>query len=225
MDMRHVFWESRLSAASDRLRKVRRYHDGPKRWLDVGLTLMVGPFLLPVVALLWGVIRLQGGPGFYGHPRMGRDGRMFRCWKLRTMVPDARARLRAHLRADPAAAREWAMHYKLARDPRITPLGRFLRASSLDELPQLWNVLRGEMSLVGPRPVTQSELSEYAGMEWAYLNFRPGLTGLWQISGRNALAYRKRVRLDAAYQLEMGLKTDLRILLQTLPAMWRHRGV
>lgn len=223
--MRHVFWDSRLTAASGRLRRVRRYHDGAKRWLDVGLILAFGPLLVPVVAVLWGMIRLQGGPGFYGHPRLGRDGRVFRCWKLRTMVPDAQARLSAHLRADPAAAREWAMSYKLARDPRVTPLGRFLRASSLDELPQLWNVLRGEMSLVGPRPVTAAELNEYAGVEWAYLNFRPGLTGPWQVSGRNTLDYRTRVRLDAAYQLEMGLRKDLGILLRTLPAMWRYRGI
>ena len=129
----------------------------------------------------------------YGHERIGRGGRPFLCWKVRTMVPDAEARLEAILRADPVRADEWARDHKLRDDPRVTWLGRWLRLTSLDEVPQLWNVLRGEMSLVGPRPVTRPELARYGASARHYLAVRPGLTGMWQLDGRNALPYARRV--------------------------------
>jgi exopolysaccharide production protein ExoY len=212
-------------ARPPRRRALERYRDGAKRRLDIVLVLVLAPLVLPVVAVLWLAVRAGGGPGFFGHERVGLDGRRFRCWKLRTMVPDAEARLRAHLRRDRAAAREWAETYKLRHDPRVTRLGRVLRKTSLDELPQLWNVLRGEMSLVGPRPVPEAELIEYAGYEWAYLSCRPGLTGLWQISGRNAVSYGQRVRFDVEYLLRAGLAEDLRILALTPREVLRRSGV
>lgn len=208
-----------------RLEALRRYQDGAKRWLDVAGAVLLAPVAVPVVGLLWLAVRLDGGPGFFGQDRVGRDGRVFRCWKLRSMVPDAEARLQAHLARDAAAAREWAATYKLRDDPRVTRLGRMLRQTSLDELPQLWNVLKGEMSLVGPRPVPRAELAEYAGYEWAYLSCRPGLTGLWQTGGRNDVSYRQRVRMDVRYLLLAGLRADIAILLRTPLAMMRRTGV
>jgi len=196
-----------------------------KRRVDIGLTLCLAPLAIVIVAPLWGVLKLKGGSGFYGHRRVGRDGYEFTCWKLRTMVPDSEAVLRNHLRFNQAAAREWADHYKLRNDPRVTRLGRFLRKSSLDELPQLWNVLRGDMSLVGPRPVPRDELVEYHGNLRAYLALRPGITGLWQVSGRNAVAYQDRVSLDAEYARRASLWFDLAILLRTIGVLLRRTGI
>ncbi|WP_236861036.1 sugar transferase [Brevirhabdus pacifica] len=207
-----------------RAARALRYRDGLKRGMDVAGSLALAPLWLPLVALCWALVRLDGGPGFYGHARVGRDGRIFRCWKLRSMCPDATARLRRHLRADPAAAREWAQGYKLSRDPRVTPLGRLLRRYRVDELPQFWNVLRGEMSLVGPRPVTAAELAEYRGRDWAYTTFRPGLTGIWQVSGQPR-AYEARIRMDCAYLMRAGPGTDLAILGRTLGVILRGSGV
>lgn len=208
-----------------RRRAMERYREGPKRWLDLLGVCLLLPVVLPVVLACWLAIRADGGPGFFGHWRVGQEGRRFRCWKLRSMVPDAEARLAAHLARNPAAAREWAETYKLRRDPRITRLGRVLRKTSLDELPQLWNVAMGEMSLVGPRPVTEAELAEYAGYEWAYLACRPGLTGLWQVSGRNRVGYADRVRMDVAYLMRAGLAADLAILARTPREVLRRSGV
>ena len=196
-----------------------------KRRGDIGLTLCLAPLAIVIVAPLWCVLKSQGGSGFYGHRRVGRDGYEFTCWKLRTMVPDSEAVLRNHLRFNQAAAREWAHHYKLRNDPRVTRFGRFLRKSSLDELPQLWNVLRGDMSLVGPRPVPRDELVEYHGNLRAYLALRPGITGLWQVSGRNAVAYQDRVSLDLEYARRASLWFDLAILLRTIGVLLRRTGI
>ena len=201
-----------------------RYLSKGKRALDVIGVLALAPIAAPLIGALWCAVRLDGGAGFFGHERVGQDGRAFHCWKLRTMVPDARARLRDHLRHDPAAAREWAQTYKLRNDPRVTRLGRFLRKSSLDELPQLWNVLRGEMSLVGPRPVPRAELLEYAGFERAYYAMRPGITGLWQVSGRNSVTYADRVQMDMTYARKASLLMDLRILGRTIGVVLRRTG-
>ncbi|RMD88924.1 MAG: sugar transferase [Alphaproteobacteria bacterium] len=201
--------------ARPRRAALRRYQDGPKRRLDIAGVLLMAPLALPLIAVLWLLVRLDGGPGFFGHWRVGRDGRAFRCWKLRSMVPDAEARLEALLASDPLLRAEWRAGFKLTRDPRVTRLGRFLRKTSLDELPQLWNVLRGEMSLVGPRPVPRAELAAYGGYAWAYLECRPGLTGLWQVSGRNDTSYEERIRLDVSYLARAGLGTDLAILART----------
>jgi lipopolysaccharide/colanic/teichoic acid biosynthesis glycosyltransferase len=181
---------------------------------------------LPLLGLLAMLIRLDGGPALFHHARIGRGGRPFACVKFRTMTPDAEQRLAALLAVDAGARAEWEMTRKLRRDPRATLIGRFLRASSLDELPQLFNVLRGEMSLVGPRPVTRAELDAYYGDAAArdYASVRPGITGLWQVSGRNDVSYGRRVELDMAYVRNPSLLMDLRILLQTVRIVLLRRG-
>lgn len=147
-----------------------------KRVLDIALSILLLPILLPVLAVLCVLVMRDGGPGLFGHARVGRNGKVFKCWKVRTMVTDAQARLDALLESDPQAREEWDRDRKLRNDPRITRLGAFLRQSSLDELPQIFNVLKGEMSLVGPRPVTAPELDRYGGGKSAYLALRPGVT-------------------------------------------------
>ncbi len=160
------------------------------------------------------------------HERIGRDGAPFPCLKFRTMVRDADRVLEEHLARDPAARAEWQAQRKLARDPRVTAIGNLLRRSSLDELPQLFNVLRGEMSLVGPRPVVRVELEEhYAGEAGSlYCRVRPGVTGLWQVSGRSGVSYRERVRLDTEYVRTGSLMLDVAILCRTPWAVLRARG-
>ena len=141
------------------------------------------------------------------------------------MVPDAQARLESLLAADPEARAEWDRDRKLRKDPRVTRIGRFLRRTSLDEVPQLWNVLRGEMSLIGPRPVTAPELEKYGARSWAYLSVRPGITGLWQVSGRNATRYEDRVQMDVDYTHGMSLLWDVWILIRTVGAVIRRTGL
>lgn len=199
----------------------RRY---AKRFLDILLLLVLAaPFVL-VIAMLAIAVRRDGGPAFFGHKRVGQDGRTFRCWKLRTMVPNAEEVLLEYLAKNPDAASEWAAHVKLRNDPRITRLGHVLRATSLDELPQLWNVFVGEMTFVGPRPVTPSEMEKYEGHEQCYLSLRPGITGLWQVSGRNSTDYRERVQLDSQYYATCSLGQDARILFRTFGAVLRRTG-
>jgi exopolysaccharide production protein ExoY len=199
---------------------------GIKRAIDIlgaGAILLL---ILPLMALIILAIRRDGGPALFSHPRIGLGGRSFGCLKFRSMVTDADARLAKLLAEDPAAAAEWAVRRKLARDPRITRIGAFLRSTSLDELPQLLNVLRGEMSLVGPRPVVQQELDQHyspAATE-AYCAMRPGITGLWQVSGRSDTTYAERVALDTRYARDWSLGLDLRILLRTIPAVLQRRG-
>ncbi|MFT8247275.1 sugar transferase [Roseomonas sp. BN140053] len=181
--------------------------------------------LLPLFALLWVAVRRDGGKAFFGHTRIGRHGQRFQCLKFRSMVPDADAALARLLAEDPEAARQWAETRKLPRDPRVTRLGAFLRATSLDELPQLINVLRGEMSLVGPRPVVQDELDRHYGSHRAsYLAVRPGVTGLWQTSGRSSTSYATRVALDCQYVEDFSFASDLRILFRTIPAVLKRTG-
>ncbi|MCA3305958.1 MAG: sugar transferase [Roseomonas sp.] len=196
-----------------------------KRALDiigagVGLVLLA-PFFL-IVALM---VRADGGPAFFAHQRVGRGGKLFGCLKFRSMVVDSQARLEALMANDPTARAEWEATRKLKNDPRITPIGRFLRSTSLDELPQLINVLRGEMSLVGPRPVQEAEIDRYYGASAAhYMAVRPGITGLWQVSGRNETSYESRVALDVAYVSRPSLLADLSILLRTPVAVLSRRG-
>lgn len=171
------------------------------------------------------LIRRDGGPALFRHPRVGLGGVTFSCFKFRSMVIDADARLARLLASDPVAAAEWETRRKLPRDPRITRIGAFLRRTSLDELPQLLNVLRGEMSLVGPRPVVREELDQHYGPATeAYCRTRPGLTGLWQVSGRSDTTYAERVQLDTRYVNEWSLALDLWILLRTIPAVLQRRG-
>jgi lipopolysaccharide/colanic/teichoic acid biosynthesis glycosyltransferase len=193
-----------------------------KRTFDVAFALFLLPVLVPAIAILWSLTRLDGHAGFYGHTRIGRNGKLFRCWKIRTMVPDADARLRRILETDPGAAAEWARTQKLALDPRVTTLGAFLRRTSLDELPQIWNVLRGDMSIVGPRPVTRAEMRRYGPHRVSYLTLKPGITGIWQTSGRSELSYADRVRMDASYLGAMSLRTDLTLVARTLEVVRRR---
>ncbi|MEL6960636.1 MAG: sugar transferase [Pseudomonadota bacterium] len=203
---------------------VPLYERGGKRVFDVILALLLLPVLIPIIALLVIAVCVDGGSGFYGHARIGKEGRRFHCWKIRTMGRNADQVLTDHLRASPAAAEEWARTHKLTDDPRVTRLGRFLRRSSLDELPQIWNVLRGEMSFVGPRPVTLAELPRYGSAVTSYLNLRPGITGQWQIHGRSDGCYEERCRMDADYAAQVRWLRDLALILATVKVLVQPTG-
>lgn len=209
---------------TDVARPVRRgvYRNGLKRVMDVALVLLGGIPVLPMILVLALMIACDGHAPFYRSARVGRGGRVFRMLKLRTMVHDADARLEAHLAADPAAAAEWAATQKLKRDPRITAFGRILRKTSMDELPQLWNVLAGDMSLVGPRPMMPGQQVLYPGR--AYYALRPGLTGPWQVSDRNRCTFARRAEFDRDYDQSLSLATDLRLLLRTVSVVLRGTG-
>lgn len=200
------------------------YSQWGKRTLDVSVALFILIFALPWIVLVLGVVSLDGGKPIYSHPRIGKGGRKFNCLKVRTMVRDSDKRLQKLLDEDPESAAEWARDFKLRNDPRITGIGKFLRKSSLDELPQIWNVLRGDMSLVGPRPVTEEEILLYGDSADAYSSVRPGITGLWQVSGRNSVSYEERVELDRQYVSTVSLTEDVRILLRTIPAVLHVTG-
>ena len=195
------------------------------RTLDIACSIAAlgffAPFLIVLMLLVW---LSDGASPIFAQRRIGRGGRVFRCFKLRTMVPDAEARLSQLLARDPVAREEWARDQKLRTDPRITPLGRFLRTSSFDELPQLYNVLRGDMSIVGPRPIVDAEKARYGRYIRDYCSVPPGITGLWQISGRNDVSYRRRVALDVTYARSKSLALDLRIMAATVPAVLLKRG-
>lgn len=196
-----------------------------KRGLDIAGAGALLLLLAPVFVVLALLVRADGGSAFFAHPRVGRNGKLFGCLKFRSMVVDSQARLAALLASDPAARAEWEETRKLRHDPRVTRIGRFLRATSLDELPQLLNVLRGDMSLVGPRPVQQAELERFYGAAaFHYMSVRPGITGLWQVSGRSETSYAQRVALDVAYVSRPSLLADLRILLRTPLAVLSRKG-
>lgn len=180
--------------------------------------------LSPVFLILALKVRKDGGPVFYGQRRIGKDGREFRCWKFRSMVPNAADKLAEILATDPALKAEWDRDFKLKNDPRITPIGEKLRKTSLDELPQLWNVLMGDMSLVGPRPVTKAETEFYGENFVDYISVKPGMTGLWQVSGRNDVTYNRRVFLDTWYVRSWSFWNDLVILFKTVGVVAFHRG-
>jgi exopolysaccharide production protein ExoY len=196
-----------------------------KRIIDVGVATVALIALSPLFLFVAILLRLTDpGPVFFGHKRVGLGGRSFRCLKFRTMCTDADAVLERLLATDPEAAAEWQATRKLRHDPRISRLGRVLREYSVDELPQLINVIRGEMSLVGPRPVVTAELIRYGNAAVHYLSARPGITGLWQVSGRSDTTYAARVALDARYVAEWSLRGDAIILLRTVPAVIGARG-
>ncbi len=193
-----------------------------KRALDVAIAATSLVLLSPLMLVVAAAICLSmGAPIFYGHSRVGENGQVFACLKFRTMVNDAATVLDRHLASCPASADEWRETRKLRRDPRVTALGNLLRRSSIDELPQLINVLKGDMSCVGPRPVVKDELAPYGAYLNEYLSVRPGLTGIWQISGRNSLSYASRVKLDALYVRRWSMRLDLVILMRTIPALLR----
>ena len=212
-----------------RTRIVRR-PDVPKGWfaLKRAIDVVGSGFLLislaPVFMILASSVGLSGRPIFFSQQRIGKDGRRFRCFKFRTMVPQAEDALTKLLESHPKLSEEWQQTRKLRDDPRVTQVGAFLRRTSLDELPQLFNVLMGEMSLVGPRPIVQQELNLYARASGWYLAARPGMTGLWQISGRNDIGYRKRIALDTYYVRNQGFLLDAVILLRTIRVVIRGSG-
>ncbi|CAI0772249.1 undecaprenyl-phosphate galactose phosphotransferase WbaP [Serratia liquefaciens] len=195
-----------------------------KRTFDIiGSSFMIVA-LLPVLGFLAYKVSRDGGKPIYGHERVGREGKKFKCLKFRSMVLNSQEVLKEMLDRDPSARDEWSKDFKLKNDPRITKIGAFIRKTSLDELPQLWNVLIGEMSLVGPRPVIEDELERYAGDVDYYLMAKPGMTGLWQVSGRNDIDYDTRVYFDAWYVKNWALWNDIAILFKTIGVVLKRDG-
>lgn len=209
-----------------KLRNNLRYW--PARWFKRGTDVLGAALLLLVLAPLLAYLALRiksdGGPAIFAHKRVGRGGELFRCYKFRTMQVDAEKHLRELLASDPAAQAEWDREFKLRNDPRVTPIGGLLRRTSLDELPQLFNVLQGHMSLVGPRPVIEAELERYGDDVDYFLMVRPGMTGLWQVSGRNDVDYDTRVYLDTWYVKNWSMWYDIAILFKTVKVVFSRRG-
>ena len=194
-----------------------------KRSMDIALAVIGLLLLLPAIALIVILIKANmGGPVLFRHRRVGHSGEEFDCYKFRTMVRDAGDVLSRYLESNPEAREQWLATRKLAQDPRVTGLGRLLRKSSLDEVPQLINILRGQMSFVGPRPVVAEELTRYGAAVEDYLAARPGLTGLWQVSGRSKVSYERRVAFDSYYVRNWSLSLDLLIALRTIPAVLHY---
>jgi len=203
---------------------ARRLPQLLKRCFDLSVSLSVLLLGSPIFLFIAFKVSQSGRPIFFGHTRVGQHNKPFKCYKFRTMAPNA-DKLLADLLANSAEARaEWERDFKLKNDPRITPIGHFLRKTSLDEIPQLWNVLKGDMSLVGPRPVVTAELERYGNQVDYYLEARPGVTGLWQISGRNDVSYDTRVYLDAWYVKNWSMFNDIVILLRTVKVIFRKDG-
>ncbi|RAN32208.1 sugar transferase [Hyphomonas pacifica] len=196
-----------------------------KRALDIVVSGLALLFVAPLLLVVGILIRLDdGGPALFKQKRQGKNGETFYCYKLRSMVPDAAERLQRLLATDPEARLEWQETQKLTHDPRITRLGQFLRKSSIDELPQLFNILRGDMSIVGPRPIVENEIVKYGEYFQTYCSVRPGLTGLWQVRGRSDTSYDERVALDVEYALTRSFLTDIKIMLLTIPAVLNSKG-
>lgn len=196
-----------------------------KRCIDVLLILIFSPLVMLVVGVVAAMVIFSSpGPIFYSHRRIRKNGAFFSMWKFRTMCVNSAEVLDEYLAVHPEARAEWNSTHKLRHDPRITPAGSFLRRYSLDELPQLWNVLAGHMSLVGPRPIVAAEVEKYADSFECYCRVKPGLTGLWQVSGRSELTYQERVALDCYYVNHWSVRTDIKILLKTFAAVLKQDG-
>ena len=193
-----------------------------KRLIDVTLVLVSIPIVLPFILIVAAMLKASGLSPFFVQERVGRDGRRFRMLKFRTMVPDAEKVLDAYLSTNEAARIEWVTKQKLSNDPRCTPLGRALRSTSIDELPQIWNVLTGDMSLVGPRPMMPEQQALYPGQ--SYYRLRPGMTGSWQVSARNTSNFAARANFDDAYEREMSMMTDAGIIARTVGVVFRRTG-
>ena len=195
-----------------------------KRTVDCIGSLVLIIIFSPVLVIIALLIRRDGGSSIYKQERIGYGGKTFKCYKFRSMVMNSQQRLEEVLATDPKAREEWENDFKLKNDPRITAIGNFLRKTSLDELPQLFNVLQGDMSLVGPRPVVPDELPRYGALTLKYLSARPGMTGLWQVSGRNDVTYRERVSLDCYYIENWKLHTDFVLMLKTVTVIFHGKG-
>jgi len=197
----------------------------PKRILDVVVSSLVLLFLTPVLVAIAIAIKLETrGPVIFGHVRIGRNGMPFKAWKFRTMVSNSEEILDDYLASNPRAMAEWERDHKLRNDPRVTLVGRVLRRTSLDELPQLWNVLMSEMSLVGPRPIVEAEIPKYGATYSLYTRVKGGVTGLWQVSGRNDISYETRVKLDSFYVRNWSVWLDLCILYKTIGTVLFRNG-
>jgi lipopolysaccharide/colanic/teichoic acid biosynthesis glycosyltransferase len=196
-----------------------------KRSIDILLVLLFMPLMLLALGIVAVMVSASSpGPVFYSHRRIRKNGMFFSMWKFRTMCVNSAEVLESYLAENPAARMEWNKTHKLRRDPRITPIGLFLRRYSLDELPQLWNVLTGQMSLIGPRPIVAAEVEKYGDGFSSYCKVKPGLTGLWQVSGRSSLTYDERVRLDCEYVRRWSLTRDAVILLKTFSSVVNQDG-
>lgn len=207
-----TFWENPCGG------RLKRAFDFVAALLAI---IILSPLLVGLSIAIW---LSDGGPAFFGHIRVGCNGKPFRIWKFRSMVPNSGALLREHLSRNPQAELEWQATRKLKNDPRITPLGKVLRKYSIDELPQLFNILAGEMSFVGPRPIDESECGRFGPSLRHYLRCRPGLTGLWQVSGRSDTSYGRRVALDRYYASHWSLPMDILLILKTVPVAISGRG-
>ena len=220
------FDEKKLGAtplvAQEAATKESFYAAHAKRLLDIALIILAVPIILPLVAVLAIAVAMDGGKPFYKQRRVGRGGKAFHIFKLRTIVPNAEDHLETHLASNAQARAEWDATQKLKHDPRITRIGSILRKTSLDELPQLWNVLKGEMSIVGPRPMLECQRRMYPGT--AYFRMRPGLTGYWQISDRNDGEFVRRAHYDTRYYSERSLLVDMIVILRTVVVVLRGTG-
>ena len=203
----------------------RTWSGSVSRTFDVAMALVGLLALAPLMCVVAAAVLIEGrGPVIFRHERIGMHDRRFLVFKFRTMCIDGDRVLEEHLQRSPSARREWETDHKLRDDPRVSKLGAFLRKSSLDELPQLWNVLKGDMSIVGPRPIVEAEVVKYGACFDAYCAVRPGITGIWQVSGRSDLTYRRRVEMDALYARKKSISFDLRIILATIPAVLLRKG-
>lgn len=201
-------------------------HNAIKRAFDILFSVTILVLSAPIMAFVALSVRFSSkGKIVYAHERIGRGGKPFRCYKFRTMYPDADMRLKEILEQCPILNQEWERNHKLKNDPRVTPIGKFLRKTSLDEFPQFWNVLKGDLSVVGPRPVVQYEITKHLGPKAAkILSIRPGLTGLWQVSGRSDTCYSKRIKMDEQYVDSQSILLDLKIIAKTIPSMFFSKG-
>ena len=197
-----------------------------KRVFDIGFSLTVLFFMAPLMGLIALIVKISSkGDIVYAHERLGRGGKPFKCYKFRTMYQDAETRLKDILASNPELNKEWDLNHKLKNDPRVTPVGRLLRKTSLDEFPQFWNVLKGDLSVVGPRPVVRYEIIHHYGPHAAkILSIRPGLTGLWQVSGRSDTSYAYRIKLDEQYIASQSFLLDLKLILKTISCIFFPHG-
>lgn len=211
----------KLRASHRRRRGI--YRSAAKRMADLLLVLLAAPMVVPMVLMLAFMVSRKGGRPFYSQLRVGKDGKLFRMWKLRTMVVNADELITGYLNSNPEAKEEWDRTQKLRNDPRISEFGHFLRKSSLDELPQLWNVFKGDMSLVGPRPMLEYQQPLYPGL--GYYALRPGLTGYWQVTERNHASFAERAWYDDRYEEELSLMNDLKVMYKTVDVVLKGTGV
>ncbi|WP_439121992.1 sugar transferase [Marivita sp.] len=214
--------ETLVNAAFSNKEPKRVYRDHVKRIVDITLVLMAAPAVILVLTVCALLVARDGGSPFYHQTRIGRFGKTFKMWKLRSMVANADQALEDHLKNNPGARAEWNLNQKLRNDPRITKVGQILRKTSLDELPQLWNVLKGEMSLVGPRPMMLDQQNMYPGS--AYYALRPGLTGFWQVSVRHESSFADRAKYDAEYLRKVTLVQDVSVLMKTVGVVTKGTG-